>query len=719
MEVDQDEKRIRANAYGPSPTIHQHRMQSSEPSSHNYPPPSGPASNYSAGPLGWAPPPSPFANEPRPISEVSQHSNSYPPPSRETTFAPEVSYGSRTGSISAPTRSPGDGHIQAHPVHVNASNAEGPYHQSQQAPDYRNRSGYVPPDIPPNGSHLTGLHIATGQDVMPGHQPFPQTPHGPYSHPHSAGPAPGPSPGGYEAYYQGQHWSNSSANRKKPVRAQQACDSCRTRKAKCDEARPCSHCKDNQLTCTYREIPPHKQDRNAIALEAKFDNMQREMSIMQRETNDKLNRLLQVCESHHNDITMLSQGLSPEKRSKISTAVDGPNLWQSSHVPMGEIQPSGMQPVMMQPVVLQPLGIQRDVMQMSSSDPVYTVNIDSEATNTLPHSHTTAAQNLLGWPTIAQFGLELNLDYVMDQEENRGILRLYGRGEGHDKMDGSQGPASPADSSSSSRTDDSPSPPADSVWGYGFKPPYPHHYGLDGDHPGGLNPDGSPNYAADLVDKYFYSYMRHMYILHPFLDKKTIRDHVNQFKSRYSRERPVLKRKRKDDGENSPAAAYEPQTSPSANHTISVERSVRNAIVLLVLALGKICDHKAPLPSSPPASSTATLPTSAPTPRSSNSDAFSPTPGSPYQQWTGKSKPLVANFAERHESERTNVDVIPGLAYYNVACEIIGGLRGGYDLSHVQAALLAGLYMGQLAQVIASHDWITQAGKACQVLIHP
>ena len=614
MEVDQEEKRLRTNSYGPSPTIHQHRMQPSDPASHNYPPPSGPAPSFGTGPLGWAPPPSPFANEPRPTSDVSQHSNSYPPPSRENTFAPEVSYGSRGGSISAPTRSPGDGNVQVHLPHVSGHSPDGPY-QSQQAPEYRNRGGYVAPDVPANGTHPTGLHIATGQDVMPGHQQFPQTPHGPYSVPHSAGPGPVPSPG-YDQYPpQTQYWNTSAANRKKPVRAQQACDSCRTRKAKCDEARPCSHCKDNQLTCTYREIPPHKQDRNAIALEAKFDNMQREMS-------EKLNRLLQVCESHHNDIMTLSQGLSPEKRARISTTMDGLTVWSSSQVSMGAIQPTSMQLA----------GLQQDVMHSAPSNPIYPANtIDSEATNTLPHSHTTAAQNLLFWPAIANFRLESNPDYVMVEEENRGILRLYGRGEGHDKMDGSQGPTSPADSSSSSRIDESPSPPAESVWGYGFKPPYPHNQGAPGDHPGGLNPDGSPNYAADLVDKYLQSYMKHMYILHPFLDKKTIRDHVNQFKSRYSRERPALKRKRRDDGDNSPAPAYEPQAMPPINHTISVERSVRNAIVLLVLALGKICDHKSPLPSSPPASSTATLPTSAPTPRSSNSDAFSPTPGSPNQ----------------------------------------------------------------------------------------
>ena len=378
---------------------------------------------------------------------------------------------------------------------------------------------------------------------------------------------------------------------------------------------------------------------------------------MQREMNDKLNRLLQVYESQQNVNRVLSEGLSPQKRAKITNISQNSTGW----------------PTLQPPVTT----VQQGAVPMPRLNQVEPAAVDSEATNTLPHSHTTAAQNLLTWPSISAFKLESNSEYVMMEEENRGLLRLYGRGEGHDKMDSGQGPASPADSSSSSRAEDSPSPPADPLWGYGFKPPYPSNRGPHGDHPGGLNPDGSPNYAADLVDKYFESYLRHMYILHPFLDKKTIRDHVNQFKSRYSRERPGLQRKRKLEEESSPTPVHDLHGHSPVSHTISVERSVRNAIVLLVLALGKICDHKAPLPASPPAtSSTTTMPTSAPTPRSSNSDAFSPPPGSPYQPFGSKSKVLVTNLSEKHEPERTNVDVIPGLAYYDVACDILGGTPG-------------------------------------------
>ena len=62
------------------------------------------------------------------------------------------------------------------------------------------------------------------------------------------------------------------------------------------------------------------------------------------------------------------------------------------------------------------------------------------------------------------------------------------------------------------------------------------------------------------------------------------------------------------------------------------------------------------------------------------------------------------------------MDVIPGLAYYRYAAQILG-LQGGNGLPHVQAALLAGLYAGQLAHPFQSHRWIYQAAGACQVLV--
>lgn len=462
------------------------------------------------------------------------------------------------------------------------------------------------------------------------------------------------------------------------------------------------------MQCSYRDIPPHKHDRTTLALEAKFESLQRDVAgvkgdisnlhHMHCDTSEKMSRLLQVCETQQNDIRLMREQLSSSTRATVSTPYQSTAVWPTSQAPT--------------------VGIQSETMLAQSNplNPMDAMKVNSEATNSLPHNHTTAAQNLLLWPTIVAFNLEPNPDYVVIEEENRGVIRLYGRGEGRDKTDGSQGTRSPAPSSTSSRADDSPSPPAESNWGYGLKPPNPSSHGPHGDHPGGLNPDGTPNYAPELVDKYFESYMKHMYILHPFLDKKVLKEHVNQFKSRYSPGRQGLSRKRKHE-DNSPVPALESYGPPLIQNSVGVERSIKNAIVLLVLALGKICDHKTPLPAPPPSLSPGAMQTSVPTPRSSNSDTLSPTPGSPYQVFGSKSRPLVASMSDRYEHEKMNVDVIPGLAYYNVACDILGGFRGAYDLSHVQAALLAGLYMGQLAHVHASHDWLTQAGKACQVLI--
>lgn len=65
------------------------------------------------------------------------------------------------------------------------------------------------------------------------------------------------------------------------------------------------------------------------------------------------------------------------------------------------------------------------------------------------------------------------------------------------------------------------------------------------------------------------------------------------------------------------------------------------------------------------------------------------------------------------------MEVIPGLAYYAYATDILGNLQGGNGLAHVQAGLLAGLYAGQLAHPFQSHGWISQASRACQVLVRP
>jgi len=44
-----------------------------------------------------------------------------------------------------------------------------------------------------------------------------------------------------------------------PSLSLQACDTCRSRKAKCDEGKPmCGYCRDNNQHCRYKEVAPPK-----------------------------------------------------------------------------------------------------------------------------------------------------------------------------------------------------------------------------------------------------------------------------------------------------------------------------------------------------------------------------------------------------------------------------------------------------------------------------
>lgn len=111
-----------------------------------------------------------------------------------------------------------------------------------------------------------------------------------------------------------------------------------------------------------------------------------------------------------------------------------------------------------------------------------------------------------------------------------------------------------------------------------------------------------------------------------------------------------------------------------------IEHSIDNAIILMVLALGAICEHKTTLPS------------------------FAP------------------DLDERsHAKQRFAVPAvvkeIPGLAYYTCAAGILGERQGGSELSFVQASILASFYAGQLAHPIQSHGWISQAARACSLLM--
>jgi hypothetical protein len=107
---------------------------------------------------------------------------------------------------------------------------------------------YLPPFEPQSGQHPFRPSYPPPQSPMPGTEPYGHAVYG------TSGLAPP-----RQDPYPGVSYPSAVVNtaKRKAQRAAQACDSCRTLKAKCDEGRPyCASCKEKGIPCVYRDPPP-------------------------------------------------------------------------------------------------------------------------------------------------------------------------------------------------------------------------------------------------------------------------------------------------------------------------------------------------------------------------------------------------------------------------------------------------------------------------------
>ncbi|KAK4548940.1 hypothetical protein LTR36_008713 [Oleoguttula mirabilis] len=370
--------------------------------------------------------------------------------------------------------------------------------------------------------------------------------------------------------------------------------------------------------------------------------------------------------------------------------------------------------------------------------------------------HRTAPHKLLLlWPSVqpllSDADVNLNDGYVMEAED-RGILRLYTRGEGIDEYDGTQpgSAASPAHSEDTSGDSNMTAPtPPEGLWGVGF--PQTPGSEIRRSEPyswGGLKPDNSLDLDTTMLNDLYDSYIKHIHIMHPFLDKQRLRRMFDMFIKRYGtgqpRHRTTFAVQSNSDSERAPkrqrsngsaSAAFGNGSENSGFQSRFTERSPGNAIVYLVLALGKICMHRDPLPAVVPdnrlnANSVVTHQlNSTMTGNSPISGSIKRSPFSPHQTpITQPTPPAEGGHSFPSRSRRSsmdgppvagarNLDVVPGLAYYAKAAEIMGDQGDGNDLVHAQMFLLAGLYKGQLARVKESMSWFNMAGRATLMLL--
>lgn len=378
----------------------------------------------------------------------------------------------------------------------------------------------------------------------------------------------------------------------------------------------------------------------------------------------------------------------------------------------------------------------------------------------IPPNHTTLAATLLKWSSISILVRGIleaeNVKYVDEypirQEERRGLLRIWGRGEGLesslrvDKADREAIRDAGTIEMVHDDVSDAGAPSPADCWGGIGGSPAP----IDGKPVVSLQ---TPDFSETSVWKYVKSFQDNIQNMHPLIIpvelKAMVRlflDTVQQSMARPSRstgpggiakfvgtaspvEATGSKRKRSPgpDGAESPS-------SPKAKPVF--QRSINNALVLLVLALGKICLHKDRIPD--------VVPVSEPPPHGSpmarNGYPASPIQGSSPSQTShshsggipspkdGSDRPGVSRRSSFQgggapikggTSLKRNLDAIQGLDYFAYATDILGGQLAGTSLRHIYAYLLAGLYHGQLGRVLESYAYIKEAGFALQVKLRP
>ncbi|KAH0563167.1 hypothetical protein GP486_002264 [Trichoglossum hirsutum] len=508
--------------------------------------------------------------------------------------------------------------------------------------------------------------------------------------------------------------------RRKAIRAAQACDTCRQRKAKCDEGRPsCGFCKEAGLACVYREVPPPKQDRTLLQI---LDRLTRiEAKLPDKDDGSRPPASVPPLTPQAQSLQDLSGAAAAAHPARPVAP-----LRRASTSNMNERLPST---------------------SFSSDIAADEQDKDSEGPGELsiPMEHTTAAHKLLRWPSIKAFISKItdNEDYVMEAEEDRGLLRVYGRGEGNDPVDG--GGVGESSEAGSPDTDDVNPASSESLWGTGLTlGDNVEVRRKDAHRVGGLNADGSLQLDLPRLNHLVNSYFQNIHILHPFLDKERIAGLVSAFAAKVNSTSnntaaapagtPFAVSSMQNPPVKAPKRKRSTTTLMGSNSTTSrtpLERSISTVLVLLVLALGKICDHRTWVPGPAPDNKKSSprsmmSPSKADPPPSARPLRPHPQTTRPYHRPSKvpgcqiscrtsiEGHPQFKKPLDSRNVEPRNVDVVPGLA---LATEILGPLMGGNDLPHVQAGLLAGLYCGQLGRVLDSWKWINRACVSSQVLL--
>lgn len=454
---------------------------------------------------------------------------------------------------------------------------------------------------------------------------------------------------------------------------QQVCERCRKLERKCDQDRPCAPCKEQNLPCHNADVPSTRI----------YEDEQTQ--------RDKIAKVL-TCIKQISGCLVNVERLAISRSVLARTGTLGPNNSDA----------------------------------MAIDDRILKKSTVAQQQTWETGGLTAAAHELmLRWPSIQAVvragKWNVNENYVLKGEDH-GVLRLCNAGEHAQDEFIDIGAERPAGNSRG-------------------REPFASTSESDPRRSKSLT-TGSAH--IDTIDDLFNSYKKNIYRLHPFLDIEEIENYFEetfktkectQIKTNHSPSSvsnanavQVSKWRRID---NSFFAIGQLPTDQTSNSLSSqpertTERSLNNAMVYLMLALGEICETADPLSAGPlrgpvqeiapfsqfnPPHTTTASPhlkfkssCPRPVPNGVANPAATPTRR---QSWDG-----IGTQSSDKVQTQTH-EKIAGIVYYSKAASILGDFTDSEELAAAQARLLAALYKDQLTRVEESWSWVSTAARTC------
>ncbi|KFY97310.1 hypothetical protein V500_02151 [Pseudogymnoascus sp. VKM F-4518 (FW-2643)] len=324
----------------------------------------------------------------------------------------------------------------------------------------------------------------------------------------------------------------------------------------------------------------------------------------------------------------------------------------------------------------------------NTSETIAAANISSNE-SAIPIGHTTGADHILKWPAVVNLVGEILTD-DMDSlrcEYRRGAILLHECGEG-----GSftyKDPMVYALESPNSGTDSFVEGRHSSAGGNPSMPAKSPLHCNENKFRRGIDISGLPQ--LDEVEHLTTTYMGVLNAMHPIITKKEVHRLSMDFQkyiNEMERDQPphIIAAFASNESTSSKRKRSPTVTTP---HHLWL-RSMDAAIFFLILALGKVCEHPGKIPD--------VLPDYEAASRES------------FHTWKLPSPSL---------QEKRNIDVIPGLAHFAIAMDILDSDMSGDSLQSVHVCLLASLYHSQLGRVLQSHAFVKKAGDALSIILKP